>query len=46
MNTDNNLHCIREGEGPVIVLSHALGCDVSMWDALAALLAKRYTVLR
>ena len=46
MNTDSFLHCIREGEGPVIVLSHALGCDVSMWDGVAALLAKRYTVLR
>ena len=46
MTPENQLHCIREGEGPVIVLSHALGCDVSMWDALAALLAKRYTVLR
>ena len=46
MKLENHLHCIREGEGPVIVLSHALGCDVTMWDALAALLAKRYTVLR
>ena len=46
MTPDNHLHCIREGEGPVIVLSHALGCDVTMWDGVAALLSKRYTVLR
>lgn len=46
MNPDNHLHCIREGEGPVVVLSHALGCDVSLWDGVAALLSKRYTVLR
>ena len=46
MNPDNILHCIREGEGPVVVLSHALGCDVTMWEGVAALLDKRYTVLR
>lgn len=45
-NLDTSLHCIREGEGPVVVLAHALGCDISMWDGVAALLAKRYTVLR
>ena len=43
---DTFLHCIREGEGPVVVLAHALGCDLSMWDGVAALLAKRFTVLR
>ncbi|MBC7548165.1 MAG: alpha/beta fold hydrolase [Polaromonas sp.] len=46
MTPDNHLHCIREGEGPVVVLSHALGCDVTMWDGVAALLDKRFTVLR
>lgn len=46
MTTHSNLHCIREGEGPVVVLSHALGCDISMWDGVAALLSGRYTVLR
>ena len=46
MTTDANLHCIREGEGPVVVLSHALGCDISMWDGVAALLMGQYTVLR
>ncbi len=40
------LHSITEGQGPVVVLSHALGCDLTMWDGVAALLKKRYTVLR
>lgn len=40
------LNWAREGQGPVIVLSHALGCDLSMWDGVAALLKDRYTVLR
>lgn len=29
----------------MVVLSHALGCDTSMWDGVAALLKARYTVL-
>ena len=40
------LHWIREGQGPVVVLSHALGCDLSMWDAVAERLQRRFTVLR
>ena len=40
------LHWVKEGRGPMVVLSHALGCDISMWDGVAALLASRYTVLR
>ncbi len=40
------LHWAKEGQGPVVVLSHALGCDMSMWDGVAALLASRFTVLR
>lgn len=40
------LNCTKEGQGPVVVLSHALGCDSSMWDGVAALLKSRYTVLR
>ncbi|MET1114495.1 MAG: 3-oxoadipate enol-lactonase [Comamonas sp.] len=40
------LHSIIEGQGPVIVLSHALGCDLHMWDEVAALLKDRYTVVR
>jgi 3-oxoadipate enol-lactonase len=41
-----HLHSISEGQGPVVVLSHALGCDLTMWDGVAAILKKRYTVLR
>ena len=40
------LNWTQEGRGPVVVLSHALGCDVSMWDGLTELLKNRYTVLR
>jgi 3-oxoadipate enol-lactonase len=40
------LHAIREGQGPLVVLSHALGCDLRMWDGVAALLATTHTVLR
>ena len=35
-----------QGEGPPVVMSHALGLDLTMWDALAARLAATYTVLR
>lgn len=37
---------IQQGQGPVVVLSHALGCDLTMWDGVAAALQDRYTVLR
>jgi 3-oxoadipate enol-lactonase len=40
------LHWIKEGQGPVVVLSHALGCDLRMWDGVAAILQVRFTVLR
>ena len=40
------LHWTKEGQGPAVVLSHALGCDIRMWDGVAALLKNRYTVLR
>jgi 3-oxoadipate enol-lactonase len=40
------LHVVREGEGPIVVLSHALGCDLHMWDGVAALLARAHTVVR
>lgn len=42
----NALRTVCEGHGPTVVLSHALGCDLSMWDGLAALLASRFSVLR
>jgi 3-oxoadipate enol-lactonase len=41
-----HLHWTQEGHGPAVVLSHALGCDASMWDGVAAALKDRYTVLR
>ena len=40
------LNALREGEGPIVVLSHALGCDLHMWDGVAALLSRAHTVLR
>lgn len=40
------LNFIKQGQGPIVVLSHALGCDLSMWDGVAAALQDRYTVLR
>ena len=41
-----HLHWVQEGSGPVVVLSHALGCELGMWDGVAAALKDRYTVLR
>lgn len=35
-----------EGAGPWLAMSHSLACDISMWDDQAALLAKRFKVLR
>lgn len=40
------LHTVKQGQGPLVVLSHALGCDLTMWDGVAAALQDRYTVLR
>ncbi|MDM0076236.1 alpha/beta fold hydrolase [Variovorax sp. J2P1-59] len=40
------LNVVREGNGPIVVLSHALGCDLHMWDGVADLLARAHTVLR
>ncbi len=39
-------HVRREGAGPVVVLSHALGCDLHMFDAVADDLAQDFSVLR
>ena len=39
-------HVIQQGQGPIVVLSHALGCDLTMWDGVAVALQDRYTVLR
>ena len=40
------LNVVREGAGPIVLLSHALGCDLHMWDSLATLLTRAHTVLR
>ena len=40
------LYWVREGAGPTVVLSHALGCSLSMWDGVAARLKDHFTVLR
>ena len=40
------LHFLKQGQGPLVVLSHALGCDLTMWDGVTAALQDRYTVLR
>lgn len=40
------LNFVEKGQGPMLVLSHALGLDLGMWDAVSALLEPRFTVLR
>ncbi len=40
------LHYVIDGAGPWLAMSHSLACDLSMWDEQAALLAKRFKVLR
>lgn len=40
------LNFVQQGQGPLVVLSHALGCDLTMWNDVAAALEDRYTVLR
>lgn len=42
----SHLNFVKQGQGPTVVLSHALGCDLRMWDAVTAILQDRYTVLR
>jgi 3-oxoadipate enol-lactonase len=38
-------HYTVQGEGPWLVFSHSLACNVSMWDPQVAEFAKRYKVL-
>lgn len=40
------LHCEVEGEGPWVVLCHALACDLRMWDEQVAALRERFRVVR
>jgi 3-oxoadipate enol-lactonase len=35
-----------EGEGPWLTMAHSLGCNTTAWDEQAALLSKKFTVLR
>lgn len=43
---DIDVHYTIEGEGPWITLAHSLACNLSMWDAQAALLSQNFRVLR
>lgn len=40
------MHYTVDGEGPWLVMSHSLACNVHMWDPQVPALAKRYKVLR
>lgn len=40
------LHYTIDGEGPWLVMSHSLACNVHMWDPQVPALAKRFKVLR
>ncbi len=40
------IHYLVEGAGPWLVMSHSLGCNLSMWDHEAQALAGRFRVLR
>ena len=41
-----DIHYTIEGDGPVVTMSHALGCNISLWDEQAKALSERYRVLR
>jgi 3-oxoadipate enol-lactonase len=41
-----NINYVIEGEGPWLVMSHSLACDLSMWDEQVGLLKKQFRVLR
>lgn len=40
------INCVVEGSGPWLAMSHSLACNLAMWDEQAALLSKRFKVLR
>src|SRR5260221_8630787 len=40
------LHVAEDGRGDAVVLVHAIGCDLGMWDDVAPALAKRFRVVR
>lgn len=41
-----DIHYAIEGSGPVVTLVHSLATDLTLWDDLTAILAKRFSVLR
>jgi 3-oxoadipate enol-lactonase len=41
-----DIHYAISGSGPVVTLAHSLATDLTLWDELAAVLSKRFTVLR
>jgi 3-oxoadipate enol-lactonase len=43
---DIDIHYTIEGEGPVVTMSHALGCNLSLWNEQAKALSAHYRVLR
>ncbi len=44
--TPVRLHVAEEGRGDAVVLVHAIGCDMRMWDDVAPMLAERFRVIR
>ena len=40
------INYVIEGDGPWLVMSHSLACDLSMWDEQARLFQKKFRVLR
>jgi 3-oxoadipate enol-lactonase len=40
------INCLIEGDGPWVVMSHSLACNISMWDGQAQLLSQKFKVLR
>lgn len=42
----SKLHFIKQGSGPAVVLSHALGSSLHMWNEVAAILQDHFTVMR
>jgi pimeloyl-ACP methyl ester carboxylesterase len=40
------IHYRRQGTGPALLLVHGVGADLQSWDAIAARLEKRFTILR
>ena len=33
-----SLNIVKEGSGPIVILSHALGCNLKMWDDVKQIL--------